>query len=191
MKGMPDDKWQVLSQILELKNRWLTIIAEKLRDSRGEELEYWRVEKSDSLIILTILNNRLVLPKPTYRPGVSSSTIDFCGGRVAGESSHRKTAAEIVVREFGLHVDQPFSLINAINVRGWNVDSSFSNQRLFGFIAELSPDIIISTDMIGESYTLDDKSLHELLENLVCLQCRALLLEWLLIRMTGGSPLGK
>ncbi|WP_228040136.1 hypothetical protein [Nodosilinea sp. LEGE 07088] len=42
-------------------------------------LEYWRVEKADSVIILPLQNQRLILPPHTYRPGMGKLTLDFQG----------------------------------------------------------------------------------------------------------------
>lgn len=62
--------WQTQDRFVELRCQWLTVIGEHLQDETGKIREYWRVEKADSVVILPIQNRNLILPPPTYRPGV-------------------------------------------------------------------------------------------------------------------------
>ncbi len=66
--------WRVEERFLELRSQWLTVIGEKLEDEHGNILEYWRVKKADSVVILPIQNNLIILPPPSYRPGVGELT---------------------------------------------------------------------------------------------------------------------
>lgn len=59
------------------------------------------------------------------------------------------------------------------------MNSSFSNQQLYGFIAKLVPTVTIDPAYLGNSYPLTTNGIDHLLTELNCLQCRALLLEWL------------
>ena len=51
--------WQVNDRFLELRSRWMTLIGEHLQDDRGQLLEYWRVEKADSVIVLPVQNSMI------------------------------------------------------------------------------------------------------------------------------------
>ncbi|MGB5769662.1 MAG: NUDIX hydrolase, partial [Crocosphaera sp.] len=65
MKNKPH--WRTLERFMEIKTPWLTLIGEKLEDDRQQILDYWRVEKADSVVIITIQNNQLILPNSSYR----------------------------------------------------------------------------------------------------------------------------
>ena len=83
----------------------------------------------------------------------------------------------ILQRELGIaphHITQ----LSVINAQGWAVNSSFSNQKLYGYVAYLSPDLILELPLLGASYAVSRTAIAELLTQLHCLQCRALLLEW-------------
>jgi hypothetical protein len=47
------------------------MIGERLLDGAGRELDYWRVEKPDSLLVITVHRGNLILPARSYRPGVA------------------------------------------------------------------------------------------------------------------------
>ncbi|MCU0519060.1 MAG: hypothetical protein MUC60_19785 [Oscillatoria sp. Prado101] len=72
-----ENRWQTLDKFVEIRSPWLTLIGEHLQDNRGRILEYWRVEKADSAVILTLQNGNLILPPPTDRPGLGQATLDF------------------------------------------------------------------------------------------------------------------
>lgn len=165
------------NRFLELHCPWLTLIGEHLQDSQGKSLEYWRVEKVDSVIILPLLNQRLILPPPTYRPGLGETTLDFPGGRVPVHQSPQTIVPDILERELGIQATE-IATLTALNPEGWAVNSSFSNQRLYGMIAELQPDIQVPPDHIGATYKTTDEGIVSLLDVLTCLQCRTVLLEW-------------
>jgi hypothetical protein len=74
------DDWQTLERFIEIRSSWLTLIGEKLQDEQQRILDYWRVEKADSVVVVTIQSDRFLLPKPSYRPGVGYATLDFPGG---------------------------------------------------------------------------------------------------------------
>jgi len=53
-----EQKQRILNRFVEMRSRWLTVIGENLEDDQGQILEYWRVEKADSVIILPIQGDR-------------------------------------------------------------------------------------------------------------------------------------
>ncbi|MGG6293255.1 NUDIX hydrolase [Leptolyngbya sp. AN02str] len=185
-KTNPHD-WQVLNQFVEMRSPWFTLIGEHLQDHQGQPLDYWRVERADSCIVLPLWRNQLVLPPPSYRPGVQQSTYDFPGGRVADGQSAAAIVPQILQRELGIdaHTIRSVTPIGATSTPpGFIVNSSFSNQRLYGFVAELEPTTKIPDCYIDTTYRTTNWGIAELLSKLVCLQCRALVLEWWLSRLS-------
>lgn len=61
---------------------------------------------------------------------------------------------------------------------GWAINSSFSNQKLYSFVAKINPDTAVTPEKIGATYPLTSSGIKNLLQDLTCLQCRAILLEW-------------
>ncbi|MEA5580435.1 NUDIX hydrolase [Nodularia harveyana UHCC-0300] len=171
------EEWQVKNQFLELRSKWLTVIGEYLKDNQGQILEYWRVEKADSVVVLPIQNNSVILPPPSYRPGVGKLTLDFPGGRVRDGESPEFAVSDILLRELGIS-EKNISKISALNTQGWMVNSSFSNQKLYGFVAEIQPNPEIDPEYIGAVYPINSNCINDLLKNLHCLQCRAIFMQW-------------
>lgn len=177
MMNLPEQSWRVCKRFLELRSSWLTLIGENLADDRGQILEYWRIEKADSVVIVPIQADRLILPPPSYRPGVGEHTLDFPGGRVPEGQSPDAVVPIILQRELGIEAEAIISLM-PINIKAWAVNSSFSNQKLYGFVAQIQPNLVLSPQFAGATYAANAIGIGELLEVLTCLQCRALLLEW-------------
>lgn len=79
-----------------------------------------------------------------------------------------------LVSEVGINAGA-IAQVFPLNAEGWVVNSSFSNQRLYGWVAELRS----GTDLSGGSrYPATEAGIGELLTELVCLQCRAVLMDW-------------
>ncbi len=170
-------RWKCLDRFVEMRSTWLTLIGEHFEDDQGKNLEYWRVEKADSVVILTVQADQFVLPKPTYRPGLDCLTLDFPGGRVPREKTPEISVPDILQRELGVLPQDIFKL-TALNPIGWAINSSFSNQKLYGFSVEINPDALIDPERLGATYPLNSSGVNTLLQDLTCLQCRAMLLEW-------------
>ncbi|MFI5286968.1 MAG: NUDIX hydrolase [Candidatus Dormibacteria bacterium] len=180
MTDAPDeDRWQVLSRIVEVRTPWLSMIGERWREGAGQELEYWRVEKPDSLLVVTVHDGRLIAPVRAFRPGAGRMTLDLAGGRLDDPSTLAQTALAIVQREFKLSDNDLFESQEPLNLVGWDVDSATSSQRVFGVAAELRRDVQVPGDRLGASYPATSAGGRELLSEVVCLQCRAVLSEWL------------
>ncbi|MDB9315551.1 NUDIX hydrolase [Spirulina sp. CS-785/01] len=170
--------WKTLSRFVNIQSPWLTVIGEHLQDDQGKPLDYWRVEKDDSVIVLPLHNQQLLLPQPMYRPGVQSITLDFPGGRRPASASPEEAAYGILNRELGILPPQ-IATLTPLNAQGWEINSSFSNQRLYGFVATLHPQTVLDTEKLGETYPHTSDGIDTLLSRLTCLQCRMVLLEWL------------
>ncbi len=180
MTASPDeDRWEVVSRIVEVRSSWLALIGERLRDGAGREREYWRVEKPDSLLVVTVHQGRLILPVRAYRPGVGRSTLDFAGGRLDTPGIPSEVAGAIVRREFKLSAAAPFESCRQLNDAGWDVDSSSSSQRVFGMAVELCGDVVVPDANVGASFPTTAEGGRELLRQLMCVQCRAVLGAWL------------
>ena len=171
-------QWKTLERFVELNSPWLTLIGEKLQDQQGKILDYWRVEKADSVVIIPIQGNNLLLPTPTYRPGLQSTSLDFPGGRVSRHLAPIDIVPEILEREFGIAETAIFKLI-PLNQIGWAINSSFSNQKLYGFVAEIDQNLALNPQQLGATYPKTPTGVRLLLQDLACLQCRSVLLEWL------------
>jgi hypothetical protein len=167
--------WAVRDRFLNLETRWFTLIGERLETDQGELLDYWRVERAHSLIVLPLLEDVMLLPEPTYRPGVGTATLDFPGGRVAPEQPLVTAARQILQRELGIDGSQDLQLM-LLNPHGWPVNSSFSNQRLFGMVAELTAPC--QPRQPHRRYPCNPAGIQRLADQLTCLQCRAVLREW-------------
>jgi hypothetical protein len=178
-------KWRVMSEIVTIQSPWLRIIGERLEDDHKQLLDYWRVEKADSAVVLTLHRDRLVFPKKSYRVGLNKATLDFPGGRVPEGMFPSKVVPEILERELGIADASSSCRIESLNAQqGWPVNSSFSNQKLFGFVAKINDSIVLNPELLHvNSYNpKETEELDALLEELACLQCRSILMEWL-VRM--------
>ena len=165
--------WSVISEISRTKTPWVTIITEHVQDENNTDLTYWRVQKADSLIVLPVHEDRLLLPERLfYRHGAGDETYDFPGGRILQSESHTEAASRLLTKEMDIEKKDIFQ-ITPLTSSGLLINSAFSNQRLHGVIATVSvrpPGTM--------SYRASIEEFSELLERLTCLQCRALALEW-------------
>ena len=168
--------WQVHDRFLELHSRWMTLIGEHLQDHQGKILEYWRIEKADSVIVLPIQEDRILLPSPTYRPGIGQATLDFPGGRVLEDQTPEQAAISTLKRELGIEAAE-ITQLSPLNTQGWAVNSSFSNQKLYGFVAYIDNTKTLSK-LVTVTYSVTLAEVQNLLQKLTCVQCRAVFLEW-------------
>lgn len=168
--------WTLLECFAEIKNPWLTLKGERWQDSQARRLDYWRVEKADSLVVLPQQGDRLLLPHPIFRPGIGRATWDFPGGRLTNLTKAELTLAEILHRELEVPA-YAIAEIVPLNASGWPVNSSFSNQKLYGYWVKIDEDFLLNPGAIGAEFQVPSQ-LADLLRILDCLQCRALLREW-------------
>lgn len=172
-------EWEKVSDIVKIQNKWLSIIGERLRDDGGNLIDYWRVEKDHSAVILTQYRGQLVFPKPSFRPGVGKRTLDFPGGRIPSDKEPISVVASILQRELGVD-ESDIVRVEALNSVGWPVNSSFSNQCLYAFSAVLRDEAILDNQKLHpKSYSVSKEEIQEVFSELTCLQCRMVLSEWL------------
>ena len=179
--------WKNMGEIVTITSPWLTLKGERLLDDADNLLDYWRVEKDDSAVILVLHRGHLVFPKPVWRVGLHATTLDFPGGRVPRGMAPQDVVGRILERELQIDSETAIKTWQALNEdQGWPVNSSFSNQKLFGFVVELHNDVELDYEAVlhPKTYDPNNPSDLELLlqEDLLCLQCRAVLLEWRLQR---------
>ena len=113
-----------------------------------------------------------------YRPGIQSTTLDFPGGRVPEGLEPINAVPQILDRELGIS-PSGITKITPLNQTAWPINSSFSNQKLYGFVAEIDSTMSINPDQLGATYSKTATGINLILQDLTCLQCRAVLLEWL------------
>lgn len=170
--------WTVAQSILRLQTPWLSLIGERLRREDGESMDYWRVEKVDSVIVLPIHRQQILLPPPSYRPGLGVATLDLPGGRCPAGQTPAAAARSILMRELGLEATAIAQLTALNHCHGWPINSSFSNQRLYGFVAQLQPEVVLAAGQLEHRYPVTPTGLNSLYDAIQCLQCRLVLREW-------------
>ncbi|MEB3290205.1 MAG: NUDIX hydrolase [Leptolyngbya sp.] len=170
--------WPVQQILMDLRNPWLRLVGERLQTPDQDTVDYWRVERADSALVLPIWRRQVVVPPAVYRPGLGQTTLDLPGGRVTAGQDPADAAQAILHRELRLETDHILTL-ERLNIEGWPVNSSFSNQRLFGFRARLT-DAAPSFPSGSQFYPFTPAGLRHLLGHLTCLQCRAVVMEGLL-----------
>jgi len=170
--------WQRIHNLAHIHSTWLDVFCEHWQDEQGQLLEYWRVEKADSIIVLPLWQNKLLLPPPFFRVGVNQLTSDFPGGRALADKTLTEAAGDILTRELNLP-HAAIKTLTLLNPKGWFINSAFSNQKLYGFVAELHPTESLSQAHVAQRVANTLTGIHELLTQLDCAQCRLVLLEWL------------
>lgn len=168
--------WQRLQTLAQIHSSWLDIFCERWQDDQGHLLDYWRVEKADSIIVLPLWQDQLLLPPPFFRVGAHQMTYDFPGGRALPDKTLAETATAILTREMAVPATA-IQTLTALNQTGWLINSAFSNQKLYGFVAEIQADYPVI--QVERALANTPTEIQSLLDELVCLQCRAVLLEWL------------
>jgi len=71
-------------------------------DAQDNEIDYWRVEKADSVIIIPIQNDRLICTKPYFRPGTRETTLEFPGNLLKDNIPIEVIVCDIMHRELGV-----------------------------------------------------------------------------------------
>jgi len=170
-------KWVLKNEISRIHSKWLTIFCEQWLDETETELEYWRVEKDDSVIVVPIQNEKIICAAPCFRPGIKELTLDFPGGRLKENISKKEAVCSILFRELGIP-EQKISTITPLNEDKWIINSSFSNQGLWSFVATIDSNYKIPSARVGARERADLAGANALLKKMNCLQCRAVLQEW-------------
>lgn len=171
--------WRRMASIVTVESPWVRLIAERWRDEHGADLDYWRVERVASVIVMPIWRGRLLLPHPQFRPGVGRLTLDLPGGRVPAEATPLEAAPHILQRELGI-AQESIVHLQPLNEQGWVINSSFSNQLLFGVVAMIDDAADVEGPLLHRSIACTAEAVAALANELECLQCRAVLQEWTL-----------
>lgn len=185
-------EWIKMDEIARIQSPWITVIAERLKDNeRDLVMDYWRIERADSAIVIVVQGNSLIFPKPQFRPGIGKCTLDFPGGRIRDGQRPVDAAKHILWNELGITEDDFLADKGGILElndfhHGWYVDSSVSSQKLHGFVVHVREDGIVGDQnkIHHRIYSLDnDDDRNQLLkEDLMCLQCRSILMEWMMLK---------
>ena len=91
----------LVSELVRVGSPWGALIGERWLCDKGKELEYWRVEKVDSVIVLPLQRDRIFCVAPTYSPGIGRATLDFPCGRLPEGKSPQDTVPFLPQRELG------------------------------------------------------------------------------------------
>lgn len=160
-------KWNKKDEIVHIHSKWLDLYCESWSSESGNSCEYWRVEKADSLIVITTHENDYILPKPMFRPGVGEATLDFPGGRIStrNKNSLILSAEQILKKELNISKGNIANLKILDNV-GKNINSSFNNQRLYVAYAEIK-----NLSEIDDYISYGKDKVNLLKNDLSCLQC--------------------
>ncbi|WP_295883618.1 NUDIX hydrolase [uncultured Thiohalocapsa sp.] len=169
--------WKRLSECVRVTSQWVTLIGERWLCDKGKELEYWRVEKADSVIVLPLQAGHIFCVAPTFRPGIGRATLDLPGGRLPADKAPHEVVPFLLQRELGI-APEAIRRTEPLNDAKWIVNSAFSNQGLWAFVAEIDPAFAIPQAMVGAKAAADVAGIAALLAQLDCLQCRAVLHEW-------------
>ncbi|MCL6542331.1 MAG: NUDIX hydrolase [Roseiflexus sp.] len=182
----PPRPWQCTAEIVAIASPWVRMVAERWIDDHGRELDYWRVERVPSVIVIPIWRGQILLPHPQFRPGVGRMTLDLPGGRVPSGAAPLDMAPQIVQRELGIAPDA-IAALEPLNEQGWIINSSFSDQLLFGVIATIQDSAEAKTPLLYRVTPATMQQVAGLINDLECLQCRAVLQEWMLRRIMAGA----
>lgn len=169
--------WKTLDRFVEIRSPWFTLIGEHIQDDLQQIHDYWRLEHTDSVVILTIHDNKILFPMLNYRPGLGKPTLDFPGGQVNAGQTSEMAARKILEKELGVTEDA-IAHLTLLNPSGWPINSAFSNQKLYGFVAEIDPQVSVNLDFVAVTYPTTSEGIRTLLKDLACLQCRSVLIGW-------------
>jgi hypothetical protein len=178
--------WQRTAEIVAIASPWVRMIAERWIDDHGRELDYWRVERVPSVIVIPLWRGQILLPHPQFRPGAGRMTLDLPGGRVPVGATPLDAAPPIVHRELGIPPES-IATLELLNEEGWLINSSFSNQLLFGVIAAIRDSAAVPTPLLYRSVPDTLQQVAGLIHELECLQCRAVLQEWTLRQIMANA----
>ena len=176
--GKEDEHWDLVESFVRVGSRWVTLIGERWRCDKGKILEYWRVEKKlIPLLFYPYKESTFSAPKKNFRPGVGRPTLDFPGGRLPIGMEPAEVVPDLLERELGVS-PEGIARIEQINAMPLLVNSSFSNQRLWGYAALIDEAYMVPESNMYGKFATNETGVACLLEMMECLQCRALLLDW-------------
>ena len=172
--------WKIIDTFLQIKTPWVDFIGERCQDEKNNILEYYRVEKSSSLIVLVFQDGHLLLPNRYYRHGIQKETLDFAGGRINPALSLKHNALEIIYRELKVKAEDvdTISIHNAKS--GWIINSSFSNQHLYVAYLHIKRKVFKENALMP----LTNANIMKLIKKIDCLQCKSALMAWALDHLT-------
>jgi hypothetical protein len=104
--------------------------------------------------------------------------LDLPGGRLVPGSTPTAAAAALLQKELGLRPDE-IATTEALNEQGWVINSSFSNQLLYGVVVIMKEDAEVTLSRLHRAVPCTTGAIARLIQELKCLQCRAVLQTWL------------
>ncbi len=170
-------KYKIINKFFCFKSKWVEFIGERCEDEKKDLLEYYRVVRCDSLIVLPIVGNKLLFPQKYYRHGISNITLDFPGGRIEDLKKIKNTAKKILKKELSIH-SKDIQNIQIINNEGLYVDSSFSTQQVYTCIAYLDEKNFKFNKI--KCIEINKDNIISLYNIMKCIQCKNSLMEFYL-----------
>lgn len=171
--------WKRIGSIVTIESPWVRLLCERWLDDRGAALEYWRVEHAHSVVIVPIWHDQILFPRPQFRPGVGRLTRDLPGGRVPQGGGPLEIVPALLQKELGI-APAAVAALELLDERGWVLNSSFSNQLLYGAVAHIDGSSPVDPGRLSAAIPADAAGVMGVLRDLECLQCRAVLQAWLL-----------
>ena len=92
-------------------------MGKHLQDDRQQVHDYWEIENTDSVGILTIQGGKLLFPMLNYRPGLEKPTLEFPGGRVNAGQTSETVARQILEKELGVK-EEAIAYLTLLNPSG-------------------------------------------------------------------------
>ncbi|HMB30691.1 MAG TPA: hypothetical protein VKN82_02580 [Desulfohalobiaceae bacterium] len=111
--------------------------------------------------------------------------MDFPGGRIIEDKSIKDSALAILGRELGVSAER-IEDMQVMDSQGWPINSSFSNQKLFGVIAYMSSGLDDSSADTGGCFSINPEGISDLLARIDCAQCRLVLFHYLFLKYSYG-----
>ena len=102
---MKDKKWLKLHSEYLIKNKWITVRKDCVRQSNGFEVDdYYVLEYPDWVTVIAITeDNRFVLERQ-YRHGSQQTCLELCGGTIEKDEQPLKLQNENCWKKQGLQV---------------------------------------------------------------------------------------
>lgn len=99
---MKDKKWHILHSEYLIKNKWITVRQDYVRQSNGVEIDdYYVLEYPDWVTIIAITEDGSFVLERQYRHGTQHTCLELCGGTIEKDELPIETAKRELLEETG------------------------------------------------------------------------------------------
>jgi 8-oxo-dGTP pyrophosphatase MutT (NUDIX family) len=162
-------KWKICKSEIIIKSPWITFRKDKCETPKKISVpEYYTWEKRDCVIVFPLKKNDNVILIEQYRHGVKKVCIDFPGGTIEKRKTVIQAANEKLIAEVGYQSDK------IIEIAAYDMDSSYSNQRVHFVIAFDCQKVLTQKSSLEEieTFLIPIKKLEKFIEEKMdCLLC--------------------